>query len=87
MSWYLLDTNILSEPLKPQPKRRVMERWHEHTAEIAIASVTWHRARLTRAGQPPAFTDGRIAAVAYANNLILMTNNLADLAVFQEIQT
>lgn len=131
MSRYLLDTNILSEPLKPQPNRRVMECWQEHTAEISIASVTWHeicygcwrlpvsrrreqievylqevqatfpilpydlaaaawhaeeRSRLTRAGRPPAFADGQIAAVAYANNLILVTNNLSDFVVFQGIQ-
>lgn len=131
MSRYLIDTNILSEPLKPQPNPRVMERWQEHNDEIAIASVTWHeicygcwrlpvsrrreqieaylqevqaafpilpydlaaaawhaeeRARLTTLGQIPAFADGQITSVAYANNLILVTNNLADFVNFRGVQ-
>jgi tRNA(fMet)-specific endonuclease VapC len=39
---YLLDTNVVSEPLRPSPDPRVLERLREHQAEIAIASVVWH---------------------------------------------
>lgn len=39
---YLLDTNILSEPLRPAPNQRILERLQQHEAEIAIASVVWH---------------------------------------------
>lgn len=39
---YLLDTNIISEPLRPMPDQQVLERLKMHEEEIAIASVVWH---------------------------------------------
>jgi tRNA(fMet)-specific endonuclease VapC len=36
-----------------------------------------------RRNQPPAFQDGQIAAVAAANQLILVTNNVRDFVNFQ----
>ena len=39
---FLLDTNILSEPLKLRPNPLVVEKIGRFRAEIAIASVTWH---------------------------------------------
>lgn len=45
MSRYLLDTNILSEPLKPLPNPQVMQRFEQSTDEIAIAAVSWHELR------------------------------------------
>ena len=39
---YLLDTNIISEPLRPLPDQAVLNHLREHQAEIAIASVVWH---------------------------------------------
>ena len=45
----------------------------------------WHakeRARLTAIGQTPSFIDGQIAAVAYVNNLIMVTKNIADFQPF-----
>jgi tRNA(fMet)-specific endonuclease VapC len=39
---YLLDTNVVSEPLRPAPNEYVLERLRQHEAEIAIASVVWH---------------------------------------------
>jgi tRNA(fMet)-specific endonuclease VapC len=45
MSRYLIDTNILSEPLKPQRNPLTRERFRRHTHAIAIASVTWHEIR------------------------------------------
>jgi tRNA(fMet)-specific endonuclease VapC len=39
---YLLDTNILSEPLRPAPQAKVLARLKRHQAELAIASVVWH---------------------------------------------
>lgn len=131
MSRYLIDTNVLSEPLRPQPHPLTIERLRLHTDEIAIASVTWHeirygcqrlpasrrreqieqylqevratfpilpydaaaaewhaleRARLTALGQPPAYADGQIAAIAHTNGLILVTHNVSDFAEFQDLQ-
>ena len=39
---YLLDTNIVSEPLRPAPNPKVMARLKRHSGELAIASVVWH---------------------------------------------
>lgn len=42
---YLLDTNVLSEPLRPQPARRVLEWIEEHRREAATAAPVWHELR------------------------------------------
>lgn len=39
---YLLDTNILSEPVKPVPDTGVMARLAEFRGNCATASVVWH---------------------------------------------
>lgn len=39
---YLLDTNVVSEPLRPTPSTAVMRRLRRHQGEIAISSVVWH---------------------------------------------
>ena len=39
---YLLDTNVASEPLRPAPHAKVLERLKRHQDELAIASVVWH---------------------------------------------
>lgn len=39
---YLLDTNILSEPLRPEPDDGVLRRLRDHRGEVATASVVWH---------------------------------------------
>ncbi|HEX7139754.1 MAG TPA: type II toxin-antitoxin system VapC family toxin [Vicinamibacterales bacterium] len=39
---YLLDTNIVSEPLRPSPRRGVLRKLRRHDEEIAIPSLVWH---------------------------------------------
>lgn len=39
---YLLDTNILSEPLRPAPHPRVLKRLRTYQEQLATASVVWH---------------------------------------------
>jgi len=39
---YLLDTNIVSEPLRPSPNAKVLARLKRHQDELAIASIVWH---------------------------------------------
>lgn len=39
---YLLDTNVLSEPLLPSPNGRLLERMRDHQDQISTASVVWH---------------------------------------------
>jgi tRNA(fMet)-specific endonuclease VapC len=38
---YLLDTNIISEPLAAKPNPGVMEKIRTHGTDLAITSVTW----------------------------------------------
>ncbi len=42
---YLLDTNVVSEPLRPKPSVGVMRRLRKYEQEIAIASIVWHELR------------------------------------------
>lgn len=42
---YLLDTGIVSEPLKPRPSQGIMRRLREHEGEIAIPALVWHELR------------------------------------------
>lgn len=49
------------------------------------AAADWHaveRVRLAAAGNPPAFADGQIAAIAKVHNLVLVTRNVADFKSF-----
>ena len=39
---YLLDTNVVSEPLRPSPAPTVLRRLLRHEGETAIASIVWH---------------------------------------------
>jgi tRNA(fMet)-specific endonuclease VapC len=39
---YLLDTNIVSEMIKPRPDAAVLENCKKHQKDIAIAAPVWH---------------------------------------------
>ncbi len=39
---YLLDTNIVSETLRPKPNEKILARLKKHQDAIAIAAVAWH---------------------------------------------
>ena len=39
---YLLDTNVVSEPLRPKPNSAVMRSLRAYQDEIATATVVWH---------------------------------------------
>ena len=39
---YLLDTNIISEPARPDPSDQVVERLEAHSDEVALPSIVWH---------------------------------------------
>ena len=52
-------------------------------------AAEWHafeRARLSRIGRISLFADGQIAAVAYVNNLTLVTANTKDFQNFEGLQ-
>ena len=42
MSRFLLDTNIISEPLKLQPNPAIILMLQQYQGEISISCVTWH---------------------------------------------
>jgi tRNA(fMet)-specific endonuclease VapC len=42
---FLLDTNVVSEPTRPVPNRRLLERLGRHNGTMAIAAPTWHELR------------------------------------------
>ena len=42
MRRYLLDTNIISEPVRPEPNPEVVRRLRENEAAIALAAPVWH---------------------------------------------
>ncbi|QMS89371.1 type II toxin-antitoxin system VapC family toxin [Nostoc edaphicum CCNP1411] len=53
-----------------------------------LKSAQYHaqeRARLSKIGKNPGFIDGQIASIAVTNNLILVTNNVADFQDFDGI--
>jgi tRNA(fMet)-specific endonuclease VapC len=130
---FLLDTNILSEPLRSRPNLAVVRMLKLHSGDITTATVVFHellfgcyrlpaesnkrqiievylhrevkqkipllpydiaaaewfameRARLTAIGKTPAYADGQIAAIAYVNNLTLVTNNIADYVDFENLK-
>lgn len=39
---YLLDTNAISEPLRPSPNGRLLSQIKANEGSIAIASIVWH---------------------------------------------
>ena len=39
---YLLDTNVVSELVKPIPDQGVMERCEQHQSELVIGAPNWH---------------------------------------------
>ncbi len=42
---FLLGTNVVSEPLRPQPSPGVMRRLRDHEGEMAIPALVWHELR------------------------------------------
>ncbi len=42
---YLLDSNVLSEPARPQPRPKIITWLEENITQSATASVVWHELR------------------------------------------
>lgn len=128
---YLLDTNIVSEPVKPDPSEVVLARLRERSGEVALPAIAWHeliygaermdegrrrsylleylhevvrpsmpilpydaaaarwhgqaRAALERDGLSTPVADGQIAAVAGADGLTVVTENVSDFDPFTEL--
>jgi tRNA(fMet)-specific endonuclease VapC len=39
---YLLDTNVVSEPLRPEPAAGMLRGIRRHEGEMAVSSIVWH---------------------------------------------
>ena len=68
---YLLDSNIISEPLRPIPNQQVLERLKQYQNEVAIASVVWHELLFGVYRLPP--SAKRSAIEQYLNHVIALT--------------
>jgi tRNA(fMet)-specific endonuclease VapC len=73
---YLLDTNIVSEPLRPKPQHGVVRKLSRHEDEIAIPSVVWHELRYGAERLPP--SRRREAVVQYLEEVIAATMPILD---------
>ncbi|MEK6373707.1 MAG: type II toxin-antitoxin system VapC family toxin [Acidobacteriota bacterium] len=73
---YLLDTNIVSEPLRPEPQNGVLRRLRRHEEEIAISSVVWHELRFGMERLPP--SRRRLAIERYLEEVVLATMPILD---------
>ncbi len=65
---YLLDTNVISEPLRPVPNQEVLNHLREHQTEIAIAAVVWHELWYGCNRLPP--SSKRTAIEAYLKDVV-----------------
>lgn len=68
---YLLDTNIVSEALRPLPDPVVLDHLREHQTEIAIASVVWHELWYGCYRLPP--STKRTTIEAYLKEVVVRT--------------
>jgi tRNA(fMet)-specific endonuclease VapC len=56
--------------------------------DYTLQAAQYHaieRARLSKVGKSPAFIDGQIASIGVTNDLILVTNNVADFQDFDAL--
>lgn len=73
---YLLDTNVVSEPLRPKPQHGVIRKLIRHEDEIAIPSIVWHELRYGAERLPP--SRRREAIVQYLDRVVLATMPILD---------
>jgi tRNA(fMet)-specific endonuclease VapC len=65
---YLLDTNVVSEPLRPVPNQRTLDLLEQNQHELAIASVVWHELLFGLKRLPE--SEKRRAIEAYLNDVV-----------------
>lgn len=93
---YLLDTNIYSELAKPKPNEELVQKVIQNQKISAIPVVAWseslygvkrlpngsRKERLEETGSPMPDSDLKIASMAIANGMILVTRNTKDSSAF-----
>ncbi len=73
---YLLDTNVVTEPLRPKPQHGVIRKLSRHEAGIAISSVVWHELRFGAERLP--MSRRREAIVQYLDDVVLASMPILD---------
>ncbi len=73
---YLLDTNVVSEPLRPKPRYGIVRKLRKHEDEIAISSVVWHELRFGVERLPP--SHRRLAIERYLDEVVLTAMPILD---------
>ena len=68
---YLLDTNVVSEHLRPRPNPRLVARIEQNEGEIAIAAPVWHELWFGCRRLPASARRAEIEA--YLNNVVAVT--------------
>jgi tRNA(fMet)-specific endonuclease VapC len=73
---YLLDTNVVSEPLRPNPATAILRRLRRHEGETAIASIVWHELQFGCARLPK--SRRRAAIERYLEEVVLASFPILD---------
>lgn len=73
---FLLDTNVVSEPLRPRPSAAVMRRLRDHAGEMAIPALVWHELRFGCARLPR--SRRRAAIERYLDDVVLASLPVLD---------
>ncbi len=73
---YLLDTNVVSEPLRPSPAAMILRRLRRHQGETAIASVVWHELQFGCTRLP--VSRRRTAIERYLDEVVLASFPILD---------
>ena len=73
---YLLDTNVVSEPLRPKPSTTTLGRLRSHQGETAIASIVWHELQFGCARLPK--SRRRAAIKRYLEEVVLASFPILD---------
>lgn len=59
---FLLDTNVISEPLLARPDRKVLEKLRRFSGVVATASLVWHELSFGARRLPPSRRRERLLA-------------------------
>jgi tRNA(fMet)-specific endonuclease VapC len=73
---FLLDTNVVSEPLRPKPRHGVLRKLLDYEDEIAIPAIVWHELRYGAARLPE--SRRRTAISQYLNDVVRATIPILD---------
>lgn len=68
---FLLDTNVLSEPLRSRPTPNVLEKLKQHEREICTTTIVWHELRYGAMRLPEG--QRKIAIEKYLDDVVGVT--------------